>query len=102
MIIMSNLLTKHDLLSANAKYIANEITFKSYKKLFLKALKDDGLLIEYGNDELKNNVEIGMTAVKQNPQSVKFLSSRVARVCLRKLRTNLNIIANNKESILNK
>ena len=52
-------------------------TYKTDKDFFLKLVKIDGQLLKKASSKLKNDLEIGIEAIKNDPNAVDFLSETI-------------------------
>lgn len=66
------------------------------KNEVLKAIKNDGLLLEYASPELRNDREVVLTAIQNNDWALEFASDELKKdfiicgtACLKKLNKNL-------------
>ena len=62
------------------------------KNEVLKAIKNDGLLLEYASPELRNDREVVLTAIQNNDWALEFASDELKKdfiicgtACLKKL-----------------
>ncbi len=50
---------------------------KDNREYVLKMVKENGKLLEFAQDDLKDDYEIAKEAVKNNPEALEFVSERL-------------------------
>ena len=65
------------ILSANGMNLQYNDEIQDNKELVLIAVKQNGMALEYASKELQNDKEVVMAAVKNNPEAIKYASEEL-------------------------